>query len=149
VAAPTHTMSGSRFLRPKLSRFFNQVAQAHPKTARFVKGAAALMPAVPYVFSSRFFTQPPTPPAEATTTPPQPDHSLSSLFLHPKMLSRFFNQAAQPRSRTSRFMKGTASLIPPMPDIFSSQFYSKPRPPTPHLKPHWRPGKPRGPGPGR
>ena len=149
MAASVQTVSGSRFLRPKLSRFFNQVAQAHPKISRFVNGTAALMPAVPYVFSSRFFTKLPTAPAGAAATPPQPDHALSSLFLYPTMLSRFFNQAAQPRSRTSRFMKGTASLIPPMPDVFSSQFYSKPRPPTPHLKPLWRPGKPRGPGPGR
>src|SRR5882762_10293510 len=61
MAASAHTMSGSRFLRPKLSRFFNQVAQARRRISRIVKGAAALMPPMPEIFSSRFFTQPRTP----------------------------------------------------------------------------------------
>jgi hypothetical protein len=142
MAAPARALSGSRFLRPKLSRFFNQVAQARPLISRIVKGAAALMPPLPGVFSSRFFTKPGTPPAEAVTTPPTPGHSR---FLAPKMLSRLFNQAAQARPRTSRIGKGTAALQPPMPDIFWAQFLAKPPTPPRHLRPHWPPGKPRGP----
>ncbi len=143
MAASAHTMSGSRFLRPKLSRFFNQVAQARRRISRIVKGAAVLMPPMPDIFSSRFFTQPRTLRPQAATKPPTASRSR---FLQPKMLSRFFNQAAQARPRTSRFMKGTAALQPPMPDIFSSQFLAKPRKPPRHLRPHWPPGKPRGPG---
>jgi hypothetical protein len=63
-----------------------------------------------------------------------PSPPKDSLFLQePKTLSRAFNQAAQPSARTSRLMKGTATLMPPMPDPFQA----KPRTP---------PGKPRGPG---
>ena len=62
MAAPTHTLSGSRFLRPKLSRFFNQVAQVRPRISRIVEGAAALMPPMPDFFSSMFYTKPRTPP---------------------------------------------------------------------------------------
>ena len=141
MAAPAHTLSGSRFLRPKLSRFFNQVAQVRPVISRIVKGAAALMPPMPDIFSSMFYTKPRTPPAEAVTTPRTPGRSR---FLPPKMLSRFFNEAAQPPPRTSGSMKGTAGLMPPMPDFFSSIFFSKPRTPPRHLRPHWPPGKPRG-----
>jgi hypothetical protein len=144
MAASAHTMSGSRFLRPKLSRFFNQVAQARRRIiSRFVKGTAALMPPIPDVFSSRFYTKPRTLPPQAAT---KPRTAGDSRFLQPKMLSRFFNQAAQAPQRTSRFMKGTAALQPPMPDIFESRFLAKPRKPPRHLRPHWPPGKPRGPG---
>jgi hypothetical protein len=143
MASSPRTLSGSRFLRPKLSRFFNQVAQAHPRISRIVKGAAALMPPMPDIFSSMFYTKPRTPPAEAVTTPGTAGHSR---FLSPKKLSRFFNEAAQPRPRTSGSMKGNAALTPPMPDFFSSIFFSKPPKPPRHLRPHWPPGKPRGPG---
>ena len=144
MAASAHTMSGSRFLRPKLSRFFNQVAQARRRIiSRFAKGTAALMPPMPDVFSSRFFTQPRKLPPQAAT---KPRTASDSHFLQPKMLSRFFNQAAQVRPRTSDSVKGTAALVPPMPDIFSSMFYTKPKKPRPHNRPNWPPGKPRGPG---
>jgi hypothetical protein len=143
MAAPTHTMSGSRVLRPKLSRFFNQVAQVPQRISGIAKRTAALMPPMPDIFSSMFYTKPRTPPAEAISTPSTPAHSR---FLSPKMLSRFFNKAAQPPPRTSRFSEGKAALMPPMPDNFSSMFYTKPQKPRPHLRPHWPPGKPRGPG---
>jgi hypothetical protein len=143
MAAPIHTVSGSRFLRPKLSRFFNQVAQAHPKISRFVEGTAALMPPMPDIFASMFYTKPrPISPQAAS----RPRTASDSFFLQPKMLSRFFNHAAQVPPRTSGAMKGTAALQPPMPDIFSSKFFSKPPTPPRNLRPHWRPGKPRGPG---
>jgi hypothetical protein len=143
VAATTHTISGSRFLRPELSRFINQVAQAGPEISRFVKTTAAPLPPMPGVFSSRFLTQPTTPPVEAVSTSRTPDQSR---FLPPKMLSRFIHQVAQARPRTiSRFLKKMAALMPPMPDILSSRFFSKPRTPRPHLRPHWPSGKPRGP----
>jgi len=141
MAAPARTMSGSRFLRPKLSRFFNQVAQAVQRISRFVKGAPAPVPPLPDVQSSRFLAKPPPTP-EPVATPPPPGHSR---FLPPKTLSRFFNQAAQPRRRTSRFSEGKAALMPPMPDNFSSMFF-KPRKPRPNPRPNWPPGKPRGPG---
>jgi hypothetical protein len=143
MAASARTMSGSRFLRPKLSRFFNQVAQACQRISNFVKGAAAPMPPLPDVHSSRFYTQQPTPPPQAAIKPPAASHSI---FLQPKMLSRFFNHAAQPRPRTSRFSEGKAALMPPMPDNFSSMFF-KPRKPRTRPRPNWPPpGKPRGPG---
>lgn len=143
MAAPARTLSGSRFLRPKLSRFFNQVAKACPRISRFMKGTAALIPLLPDVFSSRFL-------AGVTATPKNtasPRTMGSTLFLRPG-ISRFFNEVAKARPRISRFMKGKAALIPPMPDIFSSRFFTKPRTPASkpsHLKPHW-PGKPKGPG---
>jgi hypothetical protein len=57
------------------------------------------------------------------------------------MLSIFSKQTAQACPQIiSRFLKGMAAL---MPDIFSSRFYKKPRSPLGHLRPHWRPGKPR------
>ena len=143
MAAPIHTVSGSRFLRPKLSRFFNQVAQAHPKISRFVEGTAALMPPMPDIFASIFYTKPRPPPPQAAS---KSRTASDSIFLQPKMLSRFFNQAALVPRRTSDSMKGTAALQPPMPDIFSSKFYTKPTTPPRNLRPHWRPGKPRGPG---
>jgi hypothetical protein len=143
MAAPAHTLSGSRFLRPKLSRFFNQVAQVRPRISRIVKGAGALLPPMPDIFSSMFYTKPRTPPAKDVTTPRT---SGRSRFLPPKMLSRFFNKAAQAPPRTSGTVKGTAALMPPMPDFFSSIFFSKPPKPPRHLRPHWPPGKPRGPG---
>jgi hypothetical protein len=143
MAAPIHTVSGSRFLRPKLSRFFNQVAQAHPKISRFMEGTAALMPPMPDIFLSVFYTKPrPISPQTAT----KPRTASDSRFLQPKKLSRFFNLAAQVPPRTSGSMKGTAALQPPIPDIFSSQFYTKPPTPPRNLRPHWKPGKPRGPG---
>ena len=143
MAAPTHTLSGSRFLRPKLSRFFNQVAQVPKRISDIAKGTAALMPPMPDIFSSMFYTKPRTPPAEAVTTPRTPGRSR---FLSPKMLSRFFNKAAQAPPRTSGSVKGDAALTPPMPDFFSSIFFTKPRTPPRHLRPHWPPGKPKGPG---
>ncbi|HXN51434.1 MAG TPA: hypothetical protein VN943_05800 [Candidatus Acidoferrum sp.] len=143
MAAPARTMSGSRFLRPKLSRFFNQVAQAYQRISSFVKGAPAPPPPMLDNFSSKFFTKPP-PPREPVATPRPTGQSR---FLPPKTLSRFFNQAAQPRPRTSRFSEGKAALQPPMPDIFSSMFYTKPKKPRPHNRPNWPPPKkPRGPG---
>lgn len=136
-------MSGSRFLRPKLSRFFNQVAQAWQRISRFVKAAPALMPPpLPDVHASQFLAKPPPPPAEALTTPRPPGQSR---FLPPKTLSRFFNEVAHPRLRTSGSMKGAAALQLPMPDIFSSKFF-KPRKPRSRPRPNWPPGKPRGPG---
>ena len=54
AAAETHTISGSRFLRPRLSRFFNQVAQLRRRISRFVGGAASLLPPLPTFMSSRF-----------------------------------------------------------------------------------------------
>jgi hypothetical protein len=146
MAAAALTLSGSRFLRPKLSRFFNQVAQVSQRIiSGVVKGTAALVPLLPDIFASRFFSRPRTPSPQAITKPRTPK---DSQFLRPKLLSRFFNEAARVRPRISRFMKGTASLIPPMPDIFSSQFFAKPRTPPRHLRPNWPrrpPGKPRGP----
>jgi hypothetical protein len=141
MAAPARTMSGSRFLRPKLSRFFNQVAQAYQRISRFVTGAPAPLPGVQL---SRFLAKPPAPPAGPVTTTRLPGQSR---FLPPKTLSRFFNQAAQVRPRTSRFSEGKAALQPPMPDIFSSMFYTKPKKPRPHNRPNWPPPRrPRGPG---
>ena len=140
MAAPTHTISGSRFLRPELSRFIDQVAQAGPQISRFVKDTAALMPPMPDIFSSRFLTKQTTSPLEAAPTP-------RSRFLPPKILSRFIHQVAQAPPRIiSRFLKGVAALMPLMPGIFSSRFFSKPRKPPRHLRPHWPPGKPRDPG---
>jgi hypothetical protein len=144
MAATTLTISGSRFLRPELSRFIDQVAQAGPQISRFVKDTAALMPPMPKAFSSRFLAKPATSPVEAVSTPRTPDHSR---FLPPKIVSRFINQVAQARPQiVSRFLKSIAALMPPMPDIFSSRFFSKPRTPPRHLRPHWPRGKPRGPG---
>ncbi|HEV2349280.1 MAG TPA: hypothetical protein VG028_05470 [Terriglobia bacterium] len=143
MAAPIHTVSGSRFLRPKLSRFFNRVAQAQPKITRFVEGAAELMPPMPDIFSSIFYTRPR---AESPLAATKPRTASDSIFLQPKMLSRFFNQAVHVPRRTSGAMKGTASLMPPMPDMFSSQFFGNPKtPPTPpkSLRSQW---KPKGPG---
>jgi hypothetical protein len=140
MAAPARTLSGSRFLRPQLSRFFNQVAQVRPRISRFVKATAALMPPMPDIFSSRFLTKPATPPLKPVTTPRT---ASDSRFLPPTMLSRFIHQVAQARPRIiSRFVKGIVAL---MPDIFSSRFFTKPRKSRSHLRPHWPPGKPRGP----
>ncbi len=143
MAATTHTVSGSRFLRPELSRFIDQVAQARPQISRFVKSTAAPMPPIPKAFSSRFLAKPTTPPVEAVSTPHTPDHSR---FLPQKIVSRFIHQVAQARPQIiSRFLKSMAALMPPIPAIFSSRFFSKPRPPPRHLRPHWPSGEPRGP----
>lgn len=143
MAAPARTISGSRFLRPELSRFFNQVAQPRSRKSRFVKGTAALMP-MPDIFSSRFLVKPAIPPAEAASTPPARHHSR---FLPPKVLSRFIHHVAQARPLViSRFLKGIAALMPSMPHIFSSRFFSKPQKPPRNLSPHWPRGKPRDPG---
>lgn len=142
MAAAARTLSGSRFLRPQLSRFFNQVAQVRPQLSRFVKAAAALIPPTPDVHASRFLTKPATPRVDAAATPRKPDHSR---FLSPKMLSRFIHQVARARPRSiSRFLKGIAALMPPMPGIFSSRFF-KSQKPRPHIRPDWPPEKPRRP----
>jgi hypothetical protein len=141
MAAPTHTISGSRFLRPELSRFIDQVAQAGPQISRFVKDTAALMPPMPEAFSSRFLAKPTAPPVETVTTPSK---ERSSRFLPRKMLSRFIHQVEQTRPQIiTRFLKGIAALIPSIPTLFSSRFFSKPRAPPRHLRPHWPSGKPR------
>ena len=141
AAAHARTLSGSRFLRPKLSRFFNEVAQARRRVSRFIGGTAALMPPMPDVFSSRFFTKPTTPSVEPVTTPRTVS---ASRFLPSKMLSRFLNHTAPTRPQMlSGFLKGMAAFIP---DIFSSRFFTKPRTPPRHLRPHWPRGKPRDPG---
>jgi hypothetical protein len=144
MAATARTLSGSRFLRPKLSCFFNQVAHARPEISRFVKTTAALMPPKPDMFSSRFLPKPATSPAEAVSTTRT---ASDSRFLSPKKLSRFIHQVAQAPPRIiSRFVKGIAALMPLMPDIFASGFFSKPRTPPRRLRPHWPPDKPRDPG---
>jgi len=57
-------------LRPKLSRFFNQVAKrVRPPVSRFIGGAAALMPPLPSFFSSRFL---PHIPSRFLAKPPKP-----------------------------------------------------------------------------
>jgi hypothetical protein len=143
MAAATHTISGSRFLRPELSRFIDQVAQPRPQISLFVKTTAASMPPTPDVFSSRFLATPTIPPVESTTTPRTES---CSRFLQPKMLSRFIHQVAHaPPQIITRFLKSMAALIPPIPEILSSRFFSKqPKPPR-HLRPHWPRGKPEGP----
>jgi len=143
--AATHarTLSGSRSLRPQLSRFFNEVAQARRRVSRFIGAAAALMPPMPDIFSSRFLARPRTPPVEPVTTPRTVSHSR---FLPSKMPSRFLNQPAPTRPRIiTRFLKRMAALISPVPDFFASRFFTKPRTPPRHLRPHWPRGKPRGP----
>jgi hypothetical protein len=144
VAAATHTISGSRFLRPELSRFIDQVAQPRPQIiSLFVKTTAAPMPPAPDVLSSRFLEKPATPPVEAVTTPRT--HS-GSRFLPRKMLSRFIHQVAHTRPQIiTRFLKSMAALMPPIPALFSSRFFSKPRAPPRHLRRHWPNGKPKGP----
>jgi hypothetical protein len=144
MAAAARTLSGSRFLRPQLSRFFNQVARVRLRISRFAKPTAAPLPPMPDISPSRFLTKPATPLAEAAPIPRTPDHSR---FLPPKILSRFIRQVAQARPRIiSRFLKGIAALMPPMPEIFSSRFFGRPRKPRSHLRPHWPPGKPQDPG---
>src|ERR1019366_5549630 len=96
VAATTLTISGSRFLRPELSRFIDQVAQADPQISRFVKGTAAPMPPIPEAFSSRFLAKPTAPPVETLTTPPTES---GSRFLPRKMLSRFIHQIVETRPK--------------------------------------------------
>jgi hypothetical protein len=140
VAAATHTISGSRFLRPELSRFINQVAQPRPEISRFVKDTAAPLPDA---FFPLFLTNPTTPPEQAVTTPRTES---SSRFLPRKMLSRFIHQVAHTRPQTiTRFLKRMAALMPPIPAPFSSRFFSKPRAPPRHLRPHGPNGKPKGP----
>jgi hypothetical protein len=141
VAATTHTISGSRFLRPELSRFIDQVAQAGPQISRFVKDTAAPMPPMPEAFSSRFLAKPTTPPVETVTTPSKES---SSRFLPRKMLSRFIHQVEQTRPQIiTRFLKSMAALMPPT--LSSSRFFSRPRAHPQHLRPHWPRGKPKGP----
>jgi len=156
AAAPALALSGSRFLRPKLSRCFSQVAQARPRISDSAKGSAALIPPLPSTFASRFYSKPRTPPAKPAAIPQTASHSR---FLPRKMLSQFFNHAAHARPRKSRFKDGTAALQVPMPDIFASRFFTPParrhppqttKPLTPPrhprpLRPHWPHGKPRGP----
>jgi hypothetical protein len=143
MAAATHTISGSRFLRPELSRFIDQVAQARPEISRFVKGTAATMPPTPDVFASRFLAKPTTLSVETITTPPMES---GPRFLPPKILSRFIHQVAHVRPQIiTRFLKNMAALMPPIPAFFSSRFFSKPRAPPRHLRPHWPNGKPKGP----
>jgi len=140
MAATTHTISGSRFLRPELSRLSNEVAQPRPEIARFVKDTAAPMPDV---FSSLFLTKPTAPPVQTVATPRAEG---GSRFLPPKMLSRFIHQVAHTRPQIiARFLKSMAALMPPMPALFSSHFFSKRRPPPRHLRPHWPHEKPKGP----
>ena len=114
---------------------------AGPQISRFVKDTAALMPPMPEAFSSRFLAKPTAPPVETVTTPSK---ERSSRFLPRKMLSRFIHQVEQTRPQIiTRFLKGIAALIPSIPTLFSSRFFSKPRAPPRHLRPHWPSGKPR------
>ncbi len=46
-------------------------------------------------------------------------------------------QVAQVRSPISRFMARAAALLPPLPDFFSSRFFTKPPTPPRRLRPHW------------
>jgi hypothetical protein len=55
-------------------------------------------------------------------------------------LSRFFNEVAQVKKKVSRFMTGTASLLPPMPCFLSSRFFGKPQIQPKSLSKQWRPG---------
>ncbi len=123
MAAPARTISGSRFLQPKLSRFFNQVAQVCPRISRFMAAAvAALPPPLPGILASRFFGKPPTMPAQAGSGV----RSVStSRFLRPTV-SRIFNQVAKARPRISRFMRATAAALPPLPGTFASSFIARP-----------------------
>jgi hypothetical protein len=131
-------MSGSRFRRPELSRFFNQVAKVRRPISRFIAGAA-ISPPVPGIRSSRFLTKPPTPPAQAAINAATPS---GSRFLQPK-LSRFLDQVAKVRQPISRFMTRTAALLPPLPEFLSSRFFTKPPPPR-QLRRDW-PRNPHGP----
>lgn len=140
MAAATHTISGSRFLRPEQSRLSNEVAQPRPEISRFVKDTAAPMPDV---FSSLFLTKPTAAPVQAVATPRAEG---GSRFLPRKILSRFIHQVAHTRPQIiTRFLKSMAALMPPIPALFSPRFFSKPRPPPRHLRPHWPNGKPKGP----
>lgn len=143
MAATTHTISGSRFLRPELSRFIDQVVQPRPEISLFVNSTAAPTPPTPYISSSRFLAKPAAPPVATVTTP----HTQSvSRFLPRKILSRFIHQITHTRPKiVTRFLKSMAALIPPIPALFSSRFFSKPRPPPRHLRPHWPHEKPKGP----
>jgi len=62
INAPT--LSGSRFLQPKMSRFINHVAKVRQPISRFITRTAALLPPLPDFLSSRFFKKPPTPPRQ-------------------------------------------------------------------------------------
>jgi len=132
-------MSGSRFLRPELSRFFNQVAKVHRPISRFIAGAA-LSPPVPGMAASRFLPDPQTPPTQTPTKARKPS---GSRFLQPKP-SRFINQVAKVRQPISRFMTRAAALLPPLPAFFSSRFFTKPPTPPRQLRRDW-PRKPDGP----
>ncbi len=132
-------MSGSRFLRPKLSRFFNQVAKVYRPISRFIAGAA-LSPPVPGMAASRFFADPRTPPTQAAIEEPTPS---GSRFLRPK-LSRFIDQVAKVRQPISRFITRAAALLPPLPEFFSSRFFTKPPAPPRQLRRDW-PRKPDSP----
>jgi hypothetical protein len=141
VAATTHTISGSRFLRPEQSRPSDEVAQPRPEISRFVKGIAAPIPPIPDVFLSGFLAKPTTPPVETVTTPPT---ETGSRFLPQKILSRFIHKVTHTHPQViTRFLKSMAALIPPA--LFSSRFFSKPRAPPRHLRPHWPNGKPKRP----
>jgi hypothetical protein len=142
MAATTHTITGSRFLRPELSRFIDQVAQARPEIPRFVMDTAAFTSPMPETFSSRFLAKPAASLVETVTTPAKES---GSRFLPRKILSRFIHQVAHVRPRFSRFVKGIAALVAPIPGFFSSRFFSKPHTPPRHLRPHWPRGKPRDP----
>ncbi|MGH9440930.1 MAG: hypothetical protein ACRD16_01510, partial [Thermoanaerobaculia bacterium] len=98
AAASRRPVSTSRFLRPRLTRFFNQAAKVRPKDSESVSGTAALPPPLSNIFSSRFYSKPLTAPAQ-TAVSPRPVSA--SRFLRPR-LSRFFNQVAKVRPRVSR-----------------------------------------------
>jgi hypothetical protein len=133
-------MSGSRFLRPELSRFFNEVARnVRQPISRFLAGAA-LPPPSPGIRASRFLTNPQTPPTQAAINAGTPT---SSRFLQPE-LSGFIKQVSKVRAPISRFMTRTAALLPPVPEFFSSRFFGKPPTPPRQLRRGW-PRKPDGP----
>ena len=133
-------MSGSRFLQPKLSRLFNQVAKVvRQPISRFISGAAR-SPPLPGIAASRFLAKPQTAPSQPAINAGAPS---GSRFLRPE-LTRLAKPLAKARSPVSRFLAGAAALLPPLPKLFSSRFFTKPPTPLRHLRRDW-PRKPDGP----
>jgi len=140
MAATTHTITGSRFLRPELSRFINRVAQARPQISRFVKGAAATMPPTPDVFASRFLAK-----RRPCRSKPSPHRPWRAAPASCHQNSQPLHSSGCPRAPADYhpLLKNMAALMPPIPAFFSSRFFSKPRAPPRHLRPHWPNGKPK------
>jgi hypothetical protein len=129
-------MSGSRFLRPKLSRFFNQVARKFRRPiSRFLAHAALPQP-LPGIPASRFLAKPQTSSTQTATEARTPS---GSRLVRPKP-SRFINQVAKVRQPISRFMARAAALLT-LPAFFSSRFFTKPPTPPRQLRRDW-PRKP-------